>query len=194
MAHASGNPTWEDWPSTATPVTANALEAVEGVVDGLVTRPTCEARLTADYTGLAADTWYTLRGQMAVPTGMDPFGMFQQPTAGANYQIVVPAGWGGRYEVDWTIAGDAVSSPYPTTIGVVLLNCPDTTYGGSAITGYSAFRQHAPGPALNVHGTARLAAGDRLAIALYCVGSAVNLRAVMNGSQRTKVVVRHVGA
>lgn len=33
MAHASGNPTWQDYPSLATPVTAATLESIEGVLD-----------------------------------------------------------------------------------------------------------------------------------------------------------------
>lgn len=34
MTHpGSGNPTWQDYPNTATPVTANTLEAIENVLD-----------------------------------------------------------------------------------------------------------------------------------------------------------------
>ena len=39
MAHESGNPTWQDLPSTATPITAEALEQLETAVDRTAARP-----------------------------------------------------------------------------------------------------------------------------------------------------------
>jgi hypothetical protein len=33
MAHTSGNPTWQDYPSTSTLITATSLEGIEGAID-----------------------------------------------------------------------------------------------------------------------------------------------------------------
>lgn len=56
MTHpASGNPTWEDWPSTATLITAARLEAIEGVLDR--TAGSVQARAAANQMITTAGTW-----------------------------------------------------------------------------------------------------------------------------------------
>lgn len=54
MGARSGNPLWEDYPSTDTPVTATALENIETALDGLAAPP-INAQTGTTYTLVAAD-------------------------------------------------------------------------------------------------------------------------------------------
>jgi hypothetical protein len=62
VTHASGNPTWQDYPSTATLITAGRLEGVEGAADQLyVNRYGSTARTRR------ADCWVYTTGTWAIP-------------------------------------------------------------------------------------------------------------------------------
>ncbi|HYH63364.1 MAG TPA: hypothetical protein VD866_01560, partial [Urbifossiella sp.] len=64
MTHASGNATWQDYPSTATLITAGRLEAVEGVADGLTV-----ARNGSTTRTRKADLWVYTAGAWAIGAG-----------------------------------------------------------------------------------------------------------------------------
>lgn len=73
MGTASGNPTWQDHPSTATLITAAALENIETALDGLAA--VGDVQFTVDRTGAstslasAAFTTYPLDGTPSVNIG-----------------------------------------------------------------------------------------------------------------------------
>lgn len=99
MTHpGSGNPTWQDYPSIATPVSAAALEAIESRLDlaGFASVPRCEVRLTANVATAAITDLYA-QSNWAV-TGTDPFSMVKlAPGSGTFSYLQIPAGWAGRY-------------------------------------------------------------------------------------------------
>jgi hypothetical protein len=65
MTHASGNPTWQDYPSTATLITASSLEGIEGAADGLyVNRYGSTARTRR------ADLWVYTAGAWSIGAGV----------------------------------------------------------------------------------------------------------------------------
>lgn len=194
MPHSSGNATWVDWPLATTPITAATLEAVENTIDTLAVRPSVEARLTADYVNLG-NSFYTLQGQMAV-VGTDPFNMFQQPSGvNTNYQVVIPAGWAGRYAIYF--------NPIFTNVGtttctcVVLKNVTDTANGATPVGTSTLARAHgvASGATAHphLHVTEVLAAGDKLAFSVSTGIATWTLTALQNGFSRTRLSVRYVG-
>ena len=70
MGTRTGNPAWQAWPSTATPVTAGALQAIENALDGTV----ASAGLDAATAALVADTLRELGG-FSVQTGVGKTGV-----------------------------------------------------------------------------------------------------------------------
>lgn len=202
MTHpASGNPTWQDYPNTSTLVTAASLEAMEGVLDtvpGKAPRsfPVCESRLTADFgsNAFAGNTYYSMRSQMAPPSGMDPFGMWSlQSGTNGRYVMTVPSGWAGRYDIDWTIYSSGVTS---SLLANILLNCPSTT-ADTGIAGSIAAREGGFGVPTTCSTSIVLAAGDTIAFAVYAQqnGSVTwTMLATLPGTiARSKVVMRYRG-
>jgi hypothetical protein len=197
----SGNNTWADYPSTATLINASTLENVENALDGAVlstgsttTAPyVVESRLSTQYTGLVNGTDYSLVGQMTVPSGGDPHGMWSQP-GGAATRYIVTLPLTGRYEIDWTImsSGIAAGSAY------VHKNCPtaNTTSAATANTTYSisvgAAGSAAGGTIFNAHCSEVFTAADWLSFG-YWQAATWNMLVAGFGGIKTKVVVRYVG-
>lgn len=196
MTHpGSGNPTWRDFPNTSTPVTADSLEAIEGAVDtlaGKASPPCCEVRLTADYASLPGNSYLAMRGQMAAPAGMDPYGMLTK-AAGVDipYQLVVPSGWAGRYELAWHVF--ASGTAYNPFVAVGLLNMPDNI-PNTGIAPYIAMRGVGNGMG-DCRASAVLGVGDKIALGVYVVQAAAwNMTTVLTGAMvRTKAVFRYIG-
>lgn len=190
MTHpGTGNPTWQDYPNTSTPVTAAALEAMEGVLDRAA-GPVCESWLTTEYLNLPGNSYLGMRGQMEPPAGRDPFGMWAKPSGGDTmYDMTVPSGWAGRYEIDWQIFADRVA--YNPVIAIVLLNAPPIQVN---IAPYIAGRGVQPGMGY-CRLSAVLSAGDRIALGVYVVQTgAWDMKTVLPGTTvRTKSVMRYVG-
>lgn len=93
MAHASGNPTWVDYPDLSTMVSAAALERVEALLDRLTNPPVFSAYQTVKQTlanGAIAGITFD---QEVIDThnGHDPV------TNRGRYTI--PAGWSGTYVI-----------------------------------------------------------------------------------------------
>jgi hypothetical protein len=92
MAHASGNPTWADWPSTTTQVTATTLENEENAIDRLTTEMfgapgrTAPYRCTVVYTasfGISgSDVFASAPGNWAAFS--DPDGLFNNTSSGGG--------------------------------------------------------------------------------------------------------------
>lgn len=98
MTHpASGNPTWEDWPSTATLITAARLEAIEGVLDR-ATAGLVQARASANQTITTAGAWTAVAlpiediDDAAAHSTTTNTGRFQWPNAGL-YRISAQVTW-----------------------------------------------------------------------------------------------------
>lgn len=203
MTHpASGNPRWQDYPNTSTPVTAASLEAIEGALDVLsgasaAGAPVCETRLTGDFIGnpqpFDGNTYYGMRSQMAPPTGMDPFGMWQPGNANDLYTMRVPTGWGGRYHLDWVVYSAGVASKL---LVIGLLNVPPAT-ANTALGAYTALRDGGFGDPAQVSGTMVLAAGDTVSLGVYAVQNGSikwGMYAALPGSTaRSKAVMRYIG-
>lgn len=103
MTHpGTGNPTWQDFPNTSTPISAASLEAMENLLDTVGAKaprsvPWCEVRLTAN-AGTAAITDLFAQGNWTPPAGGDQFGMVKVPPGSGTYTYIqAPAGWTGRY-------------------------------------------------------------------------------------------------
>lgn len=96
MAHRSGNPTWVDYPSTATLVTAARLEALEGAVDTSVVVAgdlggTAAAPVVAKVNGVAV-TGTPTAGQ--VPTATSGTAATWQSPSGASVKNWAPGAYG----------------------------------------------------------------------------------------------------
>jgi hypothetical protein len=105
MGIASGNPTWEDFPSTGTPITADSLNALEGVVDRLARVPVNFITSTS-YTVSSADIGTLLvMNVSASATVTVPMGVM---SVGDRIDLVA---WGGGAV---TIVGSGGSSVVST--------------------------------------------------------------------------------
>ena len=105
MGIASGNPTWEDFPSTGTPITADSLNALEGAVDRLARVPVNFVTSTS-YTVSSADIGTLLvMNVSASATVTVPMGVM---SVGDRIDLVA---WGGGAV---TIVGSGGSSVVST--------------------------------------------------------------------------------
>lgn len=196
MAHtASGNATWQDYPSTATLITASSLESIENALDNAPKAPVpvCEARLTANYTALPGNTWLGMRGQMSAT--VDPYSMFANSAPGTNLiTMAAPVGWPGRYHVFWQFAHDGTVGT-STTIGVVLLNCPPATVNGTTMASYTELRSQSTGYHPACMGEVVLAEGGTVSFAAHVVQAGTwNMQVVSSTvAVRTRAILRYVG-
>lgn len=141
MPHRSGNPTWQDYPSTATIITASALNALEGAVDasGVSTVTTVAAAgaaqaLTIPAHGSAA---YDLTGS-AASCALS----FSGGTAGEECWLTLylhQDGTGGR---SWTFPGGVrwpngnITPAFSTNPGQYDVVSLVTVDGGATFTGF----------------------------------------------------------
>lgn len=195
MAHASGNPTWLDYPALDTPITAAALESAETAIDNApkAAAPVCEARLTTNYTALAGNTWLGMRGQMSAT--VDPFGMFANAVPNTNlYTMAAPTGWPGRYAVLWQYGHDGTVAAGTSAIGVVLLNCPPAT-ANAGVAAYTELRNQGAGFNPACIGEVVLAAGGTVSFAVHVAQAGTWNMHVQSSTVlvRTRAIMRYVG-
>lgn len=99
MAHASGNQTWLDWPSTATPVTAAGMEGIESAIDGLVPGDWMTITMRTQWQGRDAaqgtSTYYAPRVRTLPGARAELNGTLFKTGGGANGEEVflLPAGY-----------------------------------------------------------------------------------------------------
>lgn len=158
MTHVSGNATWQDYPSTATLITATSLESIETVVDTLAAnRPVCEVRLTTAFSPVAVTDTFAQNG-WTVQT--DPFSMVHlAPGAGTFTYVQIPTGWAGRYLLRYH-ATSSIGSGGTHAVKIALNSAATTS---SVATGL-AVRGAAGGDGAVVDAITEvvLAAGDKL--------------------------------
>ena len=191
MAHFSGNAAWVDSPSTATLISAARLENLELAADRLRTTPAVETYLSTGYTALPGNTLLGMRNQMTV--AVDPFGMWSGGGGTNLYLVTIPAGWGGRYQVEWSQFFFNVGVGILTE-ALVLRNCPASTVNANLFV-YTADRAHSYGVPTTVHTELVLAAGDTLSFAIFVFqAGAFDLTTSMAGTIfRTHVAVSWIG-
>lgn len=116
MTHASGNPTWQDWPSHATPVTATSLENLEAAVDAVMALGTTNDAVTAN---LIANPATATRSQIntlvKVPKDRQRVAtMRSAPKAKGRYVIPSGFGWDPGIPILWD--GRQHSTPYDVSV------------------------------------------------------------------------------
>lgn len=172
MTHpASGNATWQDYPSTSTLVTAAGLEAIENVLDGLVStaseRPIGHAGYTAGTQGLnnVNGAYLNLtaaqitRGGVTFSAANDTLTV---PVAGPYrvslhaYMTGGTAPWKGVFSIT---KNDSALPPVTGLLGAVFGYKPDATDWGiykSAVVilaANDALRMHIKGSSGSINGT-----------------------------------------
>jgi hypothetical protein len=193
---ASGNSTWQDFPSAATPITAATLESIENALDSApkASVPICEARLTTGYTALPGNTWLGMRGQMSAT--VDPYSMFTNSAPGTNLiTMAAPVGWPGRYHVFWQFAHDSTVGT-STVIGIIMLNCPPATVNGTGLaTGYTEFRSQSTSYHPACIGEVVLAEGGTVSFAAHVAQAGTWNMQVASSTVfvKTRAILRYVG-
>lgn len=151
MAHASGNPTWQDFPSTATPITAAALEHIETALDREVAPPFGHAGRTAGFQNVSAG------GEVGVTAQVLSGGM----TASGN-ALVVPTD--GLYLITGKAYATGGSGIRWST--AFRLNSDVWALSPSAV----AWKGDAGDYSENASGVRALAAGDRISMSIAVPG------------------------
>lgn len=151
MAHASGNPTWRDLPSTETPITAEALEHIETALDWEVRPPFGHAGRTAGFQNASTGAEVGVEAQV-LSGGMTAAGnALVVPTAGL-YLLTMKAYATGGSGIRWSAAFRLNGDAWPPSPSVVTWKGDSGDYSANAL------------------GIRALAAGDRLSIAVSVPG------------------------
>jgi hypothetical protein len=204
MAHTgSGNATWVDYPSTATQITATALEAIEGQTDllpnlrlqmfGGTTRtkpPQAGMYLNTNINGLSGDgvMWGT-----AFTIEVDTDSMATVGTSiNAPATITVPVA--GRYLIEVNLEANSTSA---NCVARIVLNGTNANSIATRTTTQSIYNVNglATGDGTHLHSafTYALAASDRIQM-FYFFGTTENLLTGTFGATRgTSFSVRYVG-
>ena len=93
MTHpASGNPTWQDYPDLSTPVTADALEAMEGALDAVSAPGPVVALVQNTAQNVLGSTWTAITFDSE---DLDTAGLW----SGSGNTLTIPAAWAGLWAV-----------------------------------------------------------------------------------------------